>query len=72
MLRWPFRIIATLLSVGYFWSAWDMYREGQSFASTELLQAIAQIEGISEMTTLERGGAALPFLGSPTHKATVS
>lgn len=69
------RAIAVFLlamSVGYFSAAWDCRQRLADFDGVTLVTARANVENLQEMSTLERGGAALPFIGRPTHQATVS
>jgi len=71
MLRSLVRIVAALLSAGYFWSAWTIYRDDHSFKEAERSEAVAKVEGITELTAAE-SGLSLPLLQHPSHRATVS
>lgn len=65
-------VFLVAMSVGYFHAAWDCRQRLADFDGVTLVSARANIENLQEMNTVERGGAALPFIGRPTHQATVT
>ncbi len=69
------RVIAVFLvatAAAYFHAAWTCRERQADFAGVTLVTAMANVSNVQEMSTLERGGATLPFIGRPTHRATIS
>ena len=71
MVRWLVRFLALVLSAGYFWSAWTIHAANNSFKIAARSEALAKVEGITELSALERG-LSLPLLQNSSHKATIS
>jgi hypothetical protein len=67
-----FAVFLVAVAAGYFHAAWDCRQRLAAFDGVTLQAAMANVENLQEMSTLERGGAGLPFIGRPTHQAAIS